>query len=254
MGHTPSGTLVNLWRRLPRAVAVSVAALAELSPGRALMALVVSLGFGTSAAFAVASVGGSAIEAAQPAVLTQRPMPTASRDGERPVVPGSTGLGPQGNASPWSEPTTGRSSAPTAPDRQEEERGRTAGSPPRAAHGSRTPRAGSSASSTPRAEPGGEESPSSTDDNPPRTSIDASFPDGDTADFSYTASESASYECSLDGASYTPCDSPSTFSNLHPGWHVFAVRATDAAGNVDPSPAIIRWHANAGSAGAPQSR
>lgn len=254
MGHTTSETLASLWRRLPRAVAVSVAALAELSPGRALMALVVSLGFGTSAAFAVASVGGSAIEASQPTVLTQRPMATASRDGERPDVPDSTGPSPRGNASPWSEPTSGRSSAPAAADRQEKPRGRTAGSPPRAAQGSRAPGSGSSATATPWAEPGDEASPSSTDDNPPRTSVDASFPDRDTADFSYTASESASYECSLDGAPFTPCDSPSSFSNLHPGWHVFAVRATDAAGNVDPSPAIIRWHANAGSAGDPQNR
>jgi hypothetical protein len=30
------------------------------------------------------------------------------------------------------------------------------------------------------------------------------------------------------------------------GWHTFAVRATDAAGNVDPNPAEVRWHATEG--------
>jgi len=36
------------------------------------------------------------------------------------------------------------------------------------------------------------------------------------------------------------------YADLSPGWHTFAVRATDSSGNVDPSPAETRWHAKDG--------
>lgn len=59
--------------------------------------------------------------------------------------------------------------------------------------------------------------------------------------FWLSADEAASFACSLDGAAYSPCDSPMRYSDLDPGWHTFAVRAVDAAGNADPSPARTRW-------------
>jgi len=89
-------------------------------------------------------------------------------------------------------------------------------------------------------------SPTPEDVTPPETSLTEEFPAGDSAQFSFSANESASFTCSLDGAAYTPCDSPTQYSDLDPGWHTFAVRATDAAGNVDPTPAETRWHANDG--------
>ena len=52
---------------------------------------------------------------------------------------------------------------------------------------------------------------------------------------------SATFECSLDGAAYASCASTHSYTDLHPGWHTFAVRATDPAGNVDGSPASTRW-------------
>lgn len=49
-----------------------------------------------------------------------------------------------------------------------------------------------------------------------------------------------SFECSLDGASYTSCVSPKSYSGLADGQHVFLVRAVDASG-VDPTPVRYPW-------------
>jgi hypothetical protein len=50
----------------------------------------------------------------------------------------------------------------------------------------------------------------------------------------------SSFECSLDGRPWTRCASP-VFRRVRPGDHRFAVRASDAAGNMDPTPAVDRW-------------
>jgi len=61
------------------------------------------------------------------------------------------------------------------------------------------------------------------------------------AEFEFTSSEpGSSFECSLDGAGFAPCISP-RIEEVGKGKHVFQVRATDAAGNVDGSPAIDDW-------------
>jgi centrosomal CEP192-like protein len=61
------------------------------------------------------------------------------------------------------------------------------------------------------------------------------------ATFSFSATEpGASFECSLDGAAFAPCSSPASF-RVKPGRHSFAVRARDAAGNLDASPAAAVW-------------
>jgi Bacterial Ig-like domain len=62
------------------------------------------------------------------------------------------------------------------------------------------------------------------------------------ASFSFSAGEpGATFECRLDAGPWAGCTSPATLSALWPGSHTFAVRATDAAGNVDPSPAAFSW-------------
>jgi len=56
-----------------------------------------------------------------------------------------------------------------------------------------------------------------------------------------TEPSGASFECSLDDAAFTPCTSPVTLDGLAPGRHSFQARATDRAGNVDPTPVRRTW-------------
>lgn len=78
----------------------------------------------------------------------------------------------------------------------------------------------------------------------PQTTI-ASGPAGGTADstptFSFSSDDPAfttGFECRTDGGGFGPCTSPRTIGRLAAGSHSFEVRATDTAGNVDPSPAL----------------
>ncbi|HEV8638763.1 MAG TPA: DUF4082 domain-containing protein [Chloroflexota bacterium] len=65
---------------------------------------------------------------------------------------------------------------------------------------------------------------------------------GTGATFAFSSTEAgATFACSLDGAPFAPCASPVSFTALSEGSHTFAVRATDPAGNTDPSPASSTW-------------
>ncbi len=60
--------------------------------------------------------------------------------------------------------------------------------------------------------------------------------------FKFTSSESgAVFQCRLDIAVFSNCESPQTFTGLEYGAHSFAVRSIDRAGNPDPTPASIDW-------------
>ncbi|WP_158621389.1 Kelch repeat-containing protein [Corallococcus aberystwythensis] len=81
------------------------------------------------------------------------------------------------------------------------------------------------------------------DQTPPDTLLISTpaDPSGATATFNFSSEEGASFECSLDGAAFSPCTSPETLVNLGEGSHAFQVRARDVAGNVDESPASHSW-------------
>lgn len=62
-----------------------------------------------------------------------------------------------------------------------------------------------------------------------------------TVKFLFGAEPAATFECSLDNAPFTACVNPLVLSGLQTGNHTMRVRARDAAGNVDASPAQRGW-------------
>jgi hypothetical protein len=88
-----------------------------------------------------------------------------------------------------------------------------------------------------------------TDTTAPDTTISSgpgSSTTDDTPTFSFTSSESgSSFACKVDGGSWASCSSPYTTAALALGSHTFSVRATDAAGNVDASPATSTFTVDA---------
>jgi outer membrane protein OmpA-like peptidoglycan-associated protein len=85
------------------------------------------------------------------------------------------------------------------------------------------------------------------DDTAPETSIDAlPATTGPSTSIGFSADEdAASFECRLDAGDFGPCGSPATLSGLADGTHTYSVRATDAAGNTDPTPATVTWNVDA---------
>lgn len=86
------------------------------------------------------------------------------------------------------------------------------------------------------------------DTTPPETTITAA-PVGTvatrSATVSFSSEEGARFECALDGAAFAACVSPVSYSGLADGVHSVTVRAIDAAGNVDASPAQAAWAVDA---------
>lgn len=60
------------------------------------------------------------------------------------------------------------------------------------------------------------------------------------ANFVFSSNKVSTYECQLDNGGFAACTSPRAYQNLAAGNHSFAVRATDAAGNVS-QPANFNW-------------
>src|SRR5204863_10047006 len=83
------------------------------------------------------------------------------------------------------------------------------------------------------------------DTTPPDTTLTATPPavtNSPSASFTFAATEAGStFQCALDGGGFAPCASPQTYSALASGNHTFQVRATDPAGNTDPTPASFTW-------------
>jgi hypothetical protein len=238
MRHRAPSPIADQWRRVPRAAARSLGALARLSPLRAVAALMVTLGLGAGAFVAVASVGGIQPQnVADPPVLGERPSSSPSRSEERSPLPtGGTGSGAQSHSTPGT--TTAEPGETGTPARKTPTPSGAGPTPPLQTPG--LPSVGTG-TPTPDESPRQSTSPTLQDRTPPDTSLAQRVRDGDLAVFSLSASEPASFSCSLDGGAYRSCDSVARFSGLEPGWHTLAVRAIDDSGNADPTPATVRW-------------
>src|SRR5947199_240574 len=90
------------------------------------------------------------------------------------------------------------------------------------------------------------------DTTPPETSIESGPAEGSLtnspqAAFTFSGTDDRTqatalgFNCSLDGAAFVACVNPQTYTGLAGGQHAFMVRAVDAAGNVDPTPATRTW-------------
>jgi hypothetical protein len=90
---------------------------------------------------------------------------------------------------------------------------------------------------------------------PPRTTITAApwgLTNIDSAIFVFASSKVGStFECKLDDAPFKACTSPKEDLALKDGQHTFAVRATDAVGNTDSTPAIRTWSVDTTAPNAP---
>jgi hypothetical protein len=84
----------------------------------------------------------------------------------------------------------------------------------------------------------------SIDMTPPDTAITgspAAQNNLSSVEFTFTASEGATFKCKFDEGAYESCTSPKTYSGITDGQHTFSVAATDAAGNPDATPASFNW-------------
>ncbi len=66
-----------------------------------------------------------------------------------------------------------------------------------------------------------------------------------SATFTFSANEPATFRCSFDGADFSLCSSPKTYSGLADGGHTFRVFAVDLAGNDDLTPEERTWTSEA---------
>jgi len=87
--------------------------------------------------------------------------------------------------------------------------------------------------------------PPITDIDPPETTITkrpANKTDKKTVEYKISSDERGStFQCKLDKQPWRRCSSPKKVKHLAQGKHKFEVRATDPAGNIDPTPTVDRF-------------
>ena len=74
-----------------------------------------------------------------------------------------------------------------------------------------------------------------------------------SAQFTFSANEPSTFECSLDNAAFVPCSSPVTHSQLAVTSHSFRVKALDLAGNTQADAATFTWSITVAHPADPQS-
>jgi hypothetical protein len=62
-----------------------------------------------------------------------------------------------------------------------------------------------------------------------------------TGTFTFSSEAGTTFQCRLDQGAFAACSTPHTTGTLPEGFHTFEVRAVDAAGNADPTPAAWTW-------------
>ncbi|MBI2889156.1 MAG: fibronectin type III domain-containing protein [Nitrospirae bacterium] len=87
------------------------------------------------------------------------------------------------------------------------------------------------------------------DSTPPQTTL-TSTPNNPSpssiATFSFSSSDATPlFECTLDASAFASCTSPKNYTSLTDTLHTFQVRALDAAGNADSTPALHTWQVDA---------
>lgn len=207
---------------------------------RALVVLGLTLGAGAGVFTTVSSMGGEASPSAGSYSAPGSSAPTGAGSdggGSLPETGGTTAGGGTG-----AEPSATPKTAPTAaPSRRPSATGSLSPGMPSAPTG--LPSVGGTSAST------SQTSSPVSDRVAPETSLSSDHPTGRSAVFGFDANEPATFQCSLDGGAFESCVSPRRYTGLQPGWHTFSVRATDLAGNQDPSPAHLRWKATGQPAG-----
>jgi hypothetical protein len=89
--------------------------------------------------------------------------------------------------------------------------------------------------------------PDTTAPNTFITSMPSDPSSSEVATFSFTGSDNRTpaanltFECALDGTAYNSCVAPQQFSDLTHASHTMLIRARDAAGNFDTTPASYTW-------------
>jgi hypothetical protein len=74
---------------------------------------------------------------------------------------------------------------------------------------------------------------------PPNTKLKSAKIKKHKVTFKFSSNEAGStFLCKLDKKKFAKCKSPKTYKNLKPGKHKFQVKAVDAQGTPDPSPAV----------------
>lgn len=79
---------------------------------------------------------------------------------------------------------------------------------------------------------------------PPDTTITTTLPaltNSTAAEFTFSATETTTFLCRFDTGPWAPCPTPYALTDVPDGSHTLSVKARDAAGNTDQTPAVFSW-------------